>query len=46
MNHVPTCTCIQGYIGDPFTSCRLKPIRKCMHLLLIKTNLKLLIFLI
>ena len=30
MNHVPTCTCIEGYIGDPFTSCRLKPIRKCM----------------
>ena len=27
-NHIPTCTCIEGYIGDPFTACRLKPIRK------------------
>ena len=27
-NHVPVCTCIDGYIGDPFTSCRLKPRRK------------------
>ena len=27
-NHVPVCTCIDGYIGDPFTSCRLKPLRK------------------
>ena len=28
-NHIPVCTCQDGYIGDPFTSCRLKPIRKC-----------------
>ena len=21
MNHVPICTCIEGYIGDPFTAC-------------------------
>ena len=28
INHIPTCTCNEGYIGDPFTSCRLKPIRK------------------
>jgi hypothetical protein len=27
-SHIPVCTCIKGYIGDPFTSCRLKPIRK------------------
>jgi hypothetical protein len=26
MNHIPTCTCIEGYIGDPFTECRLRPI--------------------
>ena len=26
INHVPTCTCLEGYIGDPFTSCRQKPI--------------------
>ena len=24
-NHVPICVCNQGYIGDPFTSCRLPP---------------------
>jgi hypothetical protein len=28
MNHIPTCSCIEGYIGDPFTECRLRPIRK------------------
>ncbi|KAG8232833.1 hypothetical protein J437_LFUL013159, partial [Ladona fulva] len=26
VNHVPTCTCIEGYIGDPFTSCHPRPI--------------------
>jgi hypothetical protein len=25
VSHVPTCMCIVGYIGDPFTECRLKP---------------------
>lgn len=25
VNHVPVCSCAQGYIGDPFTSCRLAP---------------------
>lgn len=25
VNHVPTCSCIQGYIGDPFTTCSLLP---------------------
>ena len=24
-NHVPICVCNQGYIGDPFSSCYLKP---------------------
>jgi len=24
-NHVPVCTCIEGYIGDPFSSCYPKP---------------------
>ena len=28
LNHIPTCTCIENYIGDPFTACRQKPIRK------------------
>ena len=28
LNHIPTCSCIEGYIGDPFTSCRLVPIRE------------------
>lgn len=22
INHVPTCTCITGYVGDPFTECK------------------------
>ncbi|KAF4526820.1 hypothetical protein B566_EDAN018173, partial [Ephemera danica] len=25
LNHVPTCYCIEGYIGDPFTACRERP---------------------
>nr|CAD7425818.1 unnamed protein product [Timema monikensis] len=25
VNHVPTCTCIQGYVGDPFVSCTPQP---------------------
>lgn len=31
VNHVPTCTCIRGYIGDPFAGCRPEPPpeRKC-----------------
>jgi hypothetical protein len=33
MTHVPTCTCIEGYIGDPFTECRLRPIRKYIYIL-------------
>lgn len=33
-NHVPACTCPQGYIGDPFTQCRLQPPRKQTHFFL------------
>lgn len=25
VNHIPTCSCPQGYEGDPFTNCRLVP---------------------
>lgn len=25
VNHIPVCVCIQGYVGDPFQSCRPKP---------------------
>lgn len=25
VNHVPTCTCLSGYVGDPFVLCRIKP---------------------
>jgi len=25
INHIATCTCNEGYEGDPFTSCRLRP---------------------
>ena len=25
VNHIPVCSCPDGYIGDPFVSCRLKP---------------------
>ena len=27
-NHLATCICFDGYIGDPFTACRQKPKRK------------------
>ena len=27
-NHIPICTCITNYIGDPFTACKQKPISK------------------
>lgn len=26
LNHIPICTCIEAYVGDPFTSCRPKPL--------------------
>lgn len=25
INHIPICTCPDGYTGDPFNSCHLKP---------------------
>lgn len=25
LNHVPICSCMEGYTGDPFTSCTLRP---------------------
>lgn len=28
LNHIPNCNCLDGYTGDPFTSCRLKPIER------------------
>lgn len=27
-NHVPVCSCLRGYTGDPFNSCRLQDPRK------------------
>jgi len=26
MNHIPVCSCVQGYEGDPFVNCRVKPV--------------------
>ena len=31
-NHFPICKCDAGYIGDPFTSCQIKPTRKTSNL--------------
>lgn len=31
-NHIPSCYCPEGYIGDPFTSCQLAPKRKNFRL--------------
>lgn len=30
VNHTPICTCLNGYTGDPFTSCHPKPPRKSL----------------
>ena len=27
-NHLPVCTCLEGYAGDPFTACRRKASRE------------------
>lgn len=27
VNHIPVCSCQQGFIGDPFVSCRIQPQR-------------------
>lgn len=36
VNHIPTCLCADGYTGDPFSSCYLKPIGKNQHFRIIK----------
>lgn len=28
MNHVPICSCIEGYTGDPFTNCYPRPLSR------------------
>lgn len=28
INHVPSCTCIPGYVGDPFRACHIEPTRE------------------
>lgn len=28
VNHIPVCSCPEGYTGDPFSNCRLAPQRK------------------
>lgn len=39
-NHNPICSCIEGYTGDPFTSCYIKPTsRKQLILLKIRDNI-------
>lgn len=32
INHTPICTCLDGYEGDAFTSCRPIPHRKCTYI--------------
>lgn len=31
INHIPACTCPNGYTGDPFKNCYLAPMRKNFH---------------
>lgn len=38
-NHIPHCICLQGYVGNPFTSCS-KPTRKRLYLRLKKLKRK------
>lgn len=33
-NHIPSCHCPEGYIGDPFTACQLAPKRKMLRYVL------------
>ena len=40
LNHVPSCTCIVGYIGDPFNACRQPPLSKFEFAFLKKVFLK------
>lgn len=30
LSHVATCTCLEGYEGDPFSACRLRPLSKSL----------------
>ena len=41
VNHLPSCTCISGYTGDPFQSCQFKPNeRKISFILIISIHFK------
>lgn len=31
VNHIPACSCVRGYEGDPFTGCKREDYRKYMH---------------
>lgn len=31
INHVPSCSCLEGYSGDPFVTCRLAESRQFIH---------------
>lgn len=31
IDHIPACTCPDGYTGDPFRNCYLAPMRKSFH---------------
>lgn len=31
ISHLPTCTCIDGYTGDPFNYCRILPQQRKLH---------------
>ncbi len=35
VNHIPTCTCFPDHIGDPFQSCRRKPVTRKYQLMLV-----------
>lgn len=40
LNHIPICTCPEGYTGDPFANCYLKPQRKIIYInMLLDVNL-------
>lgn len=31
-NHIPICTCLENYVGDPFISCHLRPVIRKINL--------------
>lgn len=35
-NHLPICSCLESYTGDPFVSCQYKPICKILSEILLK----------